>query len=340
MKLVQITAEVIAALLCNKRNLNIIDTKFDNVPVRIYQPKCPASGPRRGIIYFFGGGGLAATIKSYQIVCSHFARDSESTLVCIGQRLAPEYPYPAQLLDGIAGTEHFLKNASQYGVDLNRIIVAGDSSGATLAALVCQHLVAKPELPKVRAQMLFYPCLQGLDFNLPSYQQNQSIPFLYRKRSIKFLLQYMNVPNADVDGILKGAHVPEEVKAKYKKWIHADHIPDELKVRGYVPPPPVPFSKELFKSMEQLFEPQCCALLAEDAVLQELPETYILSCEFDILRDDSVLYKKRLEDNGVPVTWNHVTDAFHGILCAVNAPIPLPCAERAAKDIINFIKAI
>ena len=33
---------------------------------------------------------------------------------------------------------------------------------------------------------------------------------------------------------------------------------------------------------------------------------------YDMLRDDALLYKKRLEDQGVPVKWYHVEDGFHG----------------------------
>ncbi|KAK9405587.1 hypothetical protein NXF25_004361 [Crotalus adamanteus] len=58
--------------------------------------------------------------------------------------------------------------------------------------------------------------------------------------------------------------------------------------------------------------------MAEDAVIQQFPETFLLTCEYDIFRDDGLLYKKRLEDNGVPVTWLHLKDGFHGITLLID----------------------
>ncbi|XP_034975809.2 arylacetamide deacetylase-like 3 [Zootoca vivipara] len=314
-----------------------IDTKFDTVTVRIYQPKGLSTG-QRGIIYLYGGAGLLGSIRAYQMLCRYLSRESESVLLCVGQRLGPKHKCPAQIMDCITATEYFLKNASDYGVDPNRIVIAGDSTGGGIAPLVCQHLLTRKDLPKVRAQILLYPNIQTMDYNLPSYQQNQNVPILFKKLTAEFDLRFMNVKLAYLDQVLKGAHVSEEMKMKYGKWIHADNIPDEFKVRGYKPPPPVPFSKELHEMMKDSFEPKYCALLAEDDIVRQLPETYLLTCEYDVLRDDGLLYKKRLEDNGVPVTWHHAKDGFHGILSSVDWFFEWPCARVAAERVISFIK--
>uniref|UniRef100_A0A669R521 Alpha/beta hydrolase fold-3 domain-containing protein n=1 Tax=Phasianus colchicus TaxID=9054 RepID=A0A669R521_PHACC len=66
----------------------------------------------------------------------------------------------------------------------------------------------------------------------------------------------------------------------------------------------------VYETVKRFCEPNLCPLLAEDAVVQ----SFILTCEYDVLRDDGLLYKKRLEDNGVRVTWCHLEDGFHGII--------------------------
>lgn len=43
--------------------LLIKDLKVDEVPVRIYQPKWPPTGKRRGILYFHGGAGTFGSIS-------------------------------------------------------------------------------------------------------------------------------------------------------------------------------------------------------------------------------------------------------------------------------------
>ncbi|XP_042336087.1 arylacetamide deacetylase-like 3, partial [Sceloporus undulatus] len=298
--------------------LIIKDLFFDEIPVRVYWLKTASSGNRRGMVYLHGGAGLFGSIQSYERVCRHIARESDTVVVCVGFRLAPEHPFPIPVLDCCTATIHFLKNAEEYGVDSNRIVVCGDSSGGTFAAAVCQHLVPRKDLPRVRAQILFYPFLQGMDFNLPSYQQSHSIPVLFKKRAIKLGIMYLIGKQVNVDGLMKNAHVPKHLWVKYQKWISADLIPEEFKARGYVPIEPAPFCQELYELFREGSNPMFSPLIAEDDVIRQLPETFLLTCEYDVLRDDGLLYKKRLEDNGVPVTWHHVKDGFHGIMFPID----------------------
>ncbi|XP_060125408.1 arylacetamide deacetylase-like 3 [Zootoca vivipara] len=258
-------------------------------------------------------------------------------------RLAPEHPYPVPVLDSLTAVIHFLKNAKEYGVDPSRIAIVGESSGGTFATAICQELVTREDLPRVRAQVLIYPFLQGMDFNLPSYQQNHSIPPLFRKRAAKFGFAYLTgkTINVPVDGILKGAHVPPVLREKYKKWISADNIPEEFKARGYVPVAPAPFSEDLYEQVKRGAETMFSPLLAEDDIIRQLPETFILTCEYDVLRDDGLLYKKRLEDNGVPVTYHHLPDGLHGILGLVGlGPLEFPSSKKCMQDVVEFLKGL
>nr|XP_016853946.1 PREDICTED: arylacetamide deacetylase-like 3 isoform X2 [Anolis carolinensis] len=320
--------------------LIIKDLLFDGVPVRVYWPKTESSGNRRGMVYLHGGVGLFGSI-TYERVNRYISRRSDSVVVCVGFRLAPEHPFPVPVLDCCTATIHFLRNATKYGVDPNRIAVCGDSSGGTFAAAVCQHLATKKDLPKLRAQILIYPFLQAVDFNLPSYQQNHSIPVLFKKRAIQLGVTYLTGRLAKVDGLMKNAHVPQDLLAKYKKWVSADHIPDEFKARGYVPLEPVPFCEELYELYKEGFQPMFSPLLAEDDVVRRLPETFLLTCEYDVVRDDGLLYKKRLEDNGVPVTWHHVKDGFHGMMFLIDfGPFEFKCTRPNFRYLINFIKCL
>ncbi|KFO77289.1 Arylacetamide deacetylase-like 4, partial [Cuculus canorus] len=250
----------------------------------------------------------------YERICRFFARTSNSVVVSVGYRLAPEHPYPTQFEDCLVATIHFMRTAQDYGVDPSRITVCGDSSGGTLAAAVAQALVNRTDLPKLRAQILIYPFLQAVDFNLPSYQQNKGVPLLLKERTIAFGLKYLNKDLSAIEAISKGCHIPEYLQLKYQKWVSADYIPHEFKRRGYNPSTTHPLSEELPTLMKAAFDPVFSPLLAEDNVIARLPETFILTCEFDVLRDDGLLYKKRLKDHGIKVTWCHLQEGFHGII--------------------------
>ncbi|NXR08890.1 ADCL4 protein, partial [Semnornis frantzii] len=315
--------------------LFIKDLWFQKVPVRIYQPKVPSASQRRGVMFFHGGGWVFGNFETHEKMCCYIARESKSVVIAVGYRLAPEHKYPAAYEDCLNATIHFMRNTEHYGVDPASVIVCGDSAGGNLAAAVSQTLAGRPDLPKLRAQILIYPGLQALDFNLPSYQQNQRVPPLLREQAAFCVLHYLNGHAANMEEVLGGAHIPIDIKLKYSKWVSPDNIPEKFKVRGYKPHVLLDCTAEVFETVKRFCEPNLCPLLAEDAVVHQLPESFILTCEYDVLRDDGLLYKKRLEDNGVRVTWYHLEDGFHGIIATFNNGwLSFPGAKRGLDNIV------
>ncbi|NXA40537.1 ADCL3 protein, partial [Eudromia elegans] len=316
-------------------NLFIKDLCFDKVPVRIYQPKAPSASQRRGVMFFHGGGWVFGSLDTHEKLCRSIAKESESVVVSVGYRLAPEHKYPAAYDDCLNATLYFMKNIEHYGVDPACIIVSGDNAGGNLAAAVSQTLASRSDLPKLRAQILIYPGLQALDFNLPSYQQNRAVPPLFRERAAFYVLQYLNGNASVLEDVLGGTHIPADIRLKYRKWVNVDYIPEKFRVRGYKPHVLLECATEIYESVKKFCEPNLCPLLAEDTIVQQLPETFLLTCEYDVLRDDGLLYKKRLEDNGVPVTWYHLEDGFHGIINSFNSDwFSFSAGKRGVDNIV------
>ncbi|NWU16992.1 ADCL4 protein, partial [Cephalopterus ornatus] len=321
--------------------LLIKDLKVDEVPLRIYQPKSPPTGKRRGILYFHGGAGTFGSIRAFERICRYMAKKCNSVVVSVGYRLAPEHPYPGQYFDCLNATLYFMRNLEEYHVDPALIIISGDSCGANFATVVCQILLNSQDLPKVRAQILLYPGLQGLDFQLPSYQQNASVPMLFRKLVLYFCFRYLNKEPTVLKDVLHNCHVSESMRCKYKKWVSADLVPDEFKIRGYVPPTPTSYKPEVYEAVKEILALTFSPLLAEDSIICQLPEAYIVTCEFDVLRDDGLLYKKRLEDNGVQVTWYHSESGFHGILAFFGYGIfSFLSGKKIVDSLVNYINSL
>ncbi|XP_017687468.1 PREDICTED: arylacetamide deacetylase-like 4 [Lepidothrix coronata] len=321
--------------------LFIKDLWFEKVPVRIYQPKAPSASQRRGVMFFHGGGWVFGSIETHEKLCRSIARDSDSVVVSVGYRLAPEHKYPAAYEDCLNATQHFLHHLEHYGVDPARVTVCGDSAGGNLAAAVSQTLAGRSDFPKLRAQILLYPGLQALDFNLPSYHQNRGVPLLFRERAAFFALLYLNGDALHMQEVLEGSHIPPDMRVKYTKWVSPDNIPEKFKVRGVRPLRPTDFIAEVYETVKRFCEPNLCPLLAEDSVVQQLPESFILTCEYDVLRDDGLLYKKRLEDNGVRVTWYHLEDGFHGIISLYDyCGFSFPSGKRGLDSVVNFLKSL
>ncbi|XP_075135959.1 arylacetamide deacetylase-like 4 [Leptodactylus fuscus] len=309
------------------------DLEFEGVPVRVYQPRSSSAGGRKGVIFLHGGGFLYGSIDSHDIMCQYLTKNSGAVVVSVGYRLAPKHLYPAAFDDCLTATVHFLKTAQEHGVDPSSVIISGDSAGGNLTAGVCQALVGRSDIPKPLAQVMIYPVLQMADLHLPSYQQNKVVPLLYQDYIVYLLMTYLGCDLSLSKEILQGSHVPPEIRKKLSKWLSSE----EFKVKDRKGNIMVPFNKEVYEKVKKAFDFPFSPLFSDDAVIRQLPKAYILTCEFDVLRDDGILYKKRLEDNGVPVTWYHVKDGFHGTVSFFDQP-EVVSGKPAMDNVITYIK--
>ncbi|XP_045885280.1 arylacetamide deacetylase-like 4 [Micropterus dolomieu] len=324
--------------------LRVKDWKFSEVPVRVYEPTTVCEGLRRGLVYFHGGGWVLGSIDSVDEVCRHIAMESDTTVVSVGYRLAPEHRYPAQLDDCETAMCHFLSVAeAEFSVDSHRVAVGGDSTGGNLAAALCQRLARREDghLPFPCAQVLIYPALQMADFNLPSYQQNHAVPILFRGRMAFYFLQYLSGDMSVCQDVLEGNHVPTELRPSYKKWLSPSNLPPECLVRGFREHPPPEYDGEVYHTIKAGLEPEVSPLLADDAVIQKTPPTFILTCEYDVLRDDGILYRKRLLDLENYVTWQHMMDGFHGMINFFNQGLlTFPAAVQVVDSVVDYMKTL
>uniref|UniRef100_A0A663DL12 Uncharacterized protein n=1 Tax=Aquila chrysaetos chrysaetos TaxID=223781 RepID=A0A663DL12_AQUCH len=106
--------------------LLIKDLKVDEVPLRIYQPKQPPTGKRRGILYFHGGAGTFGSISK------------KSASFTFKTKSKPLYFYLQtwQYFDCLNATLYFMRNLEEYHVDPALIIISGDSCGANFATVI------------------------------------------------------------------------------------------------------------------------------------------------------------------------------------------------------------
>ncbi|XP_075416872.1 arylacetamide deacetylase-like 3 [Tenrec ecaudatus] len=319
----------------------VTDLRFGSNPVKLYQQKTSSLTPRTGIIFYHGGGMVMGSLKTYNNLCCQLCKASDSVVLSAGYRKLPEHRFPAAEVDCFASTVHFLKSLKDYGVDPARVVLCGESLGGSLAALICQKLVERQDLPKIRAQILICAVMQGLNFQLPSYEQNKNVPMLTLSFASYCFSHYTDINPAWEPVVLKGGHLPTESWEKYRKWLDQENIPQRFKQRGYRPVSHMPLNETAYLEAGLFLEKQPFPLIAEDEVVTRVPEACLVTCEYDILRDDLLLYKKRLEDLGVPVTWHHMEDGFHGVLSILNfSCLHFPCTTRIINLIVHFIKGL
>jgi acetyl esterase len=133
-----------------------------DIPYRLYPPADATGELLPGFVFFHGGGMVAGSIETHDRIAAALAQTTGCRLVSVEYRLAPEHKFPAAIEDAIAATRWLSTQAAALGIDAARLVVGGDSAGATLAAVVCQDSVRNAG-PAISAQCLICPVLDFED---------------------------------------------------------------------------------------------------------------------------------------------------------------------------------
>ncbi|MDT4932558.1 MAG: hypothetical protein QOK11_450, partial [Pseudonocardiales bacterium] len=118
------------------------------------------------LLWFHGGGWVSGDLNYSDGFCRLLADGVSCEVRSVDYRLAPEHPYPAAVEDAL--------RAVRWTADGDRrIIIAGDSAGANLAAVVTQELRGNRGVTMI-GQVLVYPTLDH-DHTRASYQRNSGV---------------------------------------------------------------------------------------------------------------------------------------------------------------------
>ena len=132
-------------------------------PFRRRRPVVPV------IVYFHGGGYALGSPDSLAHVTRALCRCSQSVVVSVDYRLAPEHPFPAAIEDGFAATRWVHEHAAELGADPDSLFVAGDSAGGNAAAAVALMLRDAGQ-PILAGIALLCPWLD-MSLSSPSYRK-------------------------------------------------------------------------------------------------------------------------------------------------------------------------
>lgn len=131
----------------------VVAARHGGINVRCYSPRTSCPGAPL-TVYAHGGGFLHGSIAGHDGFCRMWAAETGSTVVSVDYRLAPEHLAPAPVEDIVAVATW----AAAAGRAPHGVVLAGDSSGANLAAAACLALRDQGSSPVV-GQVLIYPIL-------------------------------------------------------------------------------------------------------------------------------------------------------------------------------------
>jgi acetyl esterase len=136
----------------------VIPTPDGDLPARIYRPEVAEPAPT--IVFIHGGGFVIGDIDTHDNQARSICAGTDSVVVSIDYRLAPEAPWPAAVDDSYAAVCWAADTIDTLGGDADRLAVAGDSAGGNLSAAVA--LRCRDNGPGLAGQLLIYP---GIDMD-------------------------------------------------------------------------------------------------------------------------------------------------------------------------------
>jgi acetyl esterase len=161
------------------------------VPVRVL---VPVAQPRGVIVYYHGGGWVIGGLADFDKLGRQLAQRTGCTVVLVDYRLAPEYRFPTAVDDSWAA----LRWADEYRAELAGgpvpLIVAGDSAGGNLSAIMAMRARAAGG-PPIALQVLVYP-VTDCDLESTSYRDPANQLMLSRESMVWFWDHYAPDPEA------------------------------------------------------------------------------------------------------------------------------------------------
>ncbi len=166
------------------------------------------------LFFIHGGGWIGGSVYTVENACKLVAEMADAVVFNIEYSLAPEKPFPNGFNDCYYALKHVYDHAEEYGIDKERITVAGDSAGGNLSAALA--LRARDEkIPMISGQFLIYPCLvfgetvpEGYNWTMDAYKMAEE------DRPIIEPMLGLGRPGKVENDLMKGCYVKSEEEAQ------------------------------------------------------------------------------------------------------------------------------
>jgi len=170
-----------------------IPASSGGLPARIYTPETTGS---LAIVLYHGGGWVLGDLDMVDTLATRLANAAAAVVVSVDYRLAPEHRFPAAVDDAEEAYAWIAAHRAELGIGGAGLVVAGDSAGGNLAAVVA----ASTRDPWARpvGQVLFYPVTDH-DFDRASYRENAEGYYLSAAGMRFFWDAYVPDPSARED---------------------------------------------------------------------------------------------------------------------------------------------
>ncbi|MBN9003862.1 MAG: alpha/beta hydrolase [Rhizobiales bacterium] len=141
-----------------------------SLDARVYRN---GQGKAPTVVFFHGGGWVAGDLETHDRQARLLVIETGAVVISVDYRRPPETRFPGAFEDCFAAMRDVIARIGEFGGDLARVGVAGDSAGGNLAATVA--LACRDAGIKLAGQMLVYPVTDVVG-NFADVKENARFP--------------------------------------------------------------------------------------------------------------------------------------------------------------------
>src|SRR5690606_24177928 len=156
--------------------------------IRVVRP-AGTTGNLPAVVYIHGGGWVLGDKETHDRLIRELAVGANAVIIFVDYDRSPEARYPIAIEQAYAVTSYVADHPDEFGADVSRLVIAGDSVGGNMATVVA--LMAKERQgPAIAGQMLLYPVTDA-SFSSDSYDRFAKGPWLTKQAMAWFWDQYL-----------------------------------------------------------------------------------------------------------------------------------------------------
>jgi acetyl esterase len=258
------------------------------IAVRIYRPAA-GDGPLPVVVFFHGGGWVVCTLETHDPYCRALATEAGAVVVSVDYRLAPEHKFPAGVQDCAVVTEWVLEHAAKLEQNARQqntkvIHLVQDDGKKQTEEMTTEGgdrsrvFVAGDSAGGTMAAVVALLLRDKGETGLAGQILIYPVTGYYDPPTGSYL------ENAEGYGLTR----------KGMMWFWDHYLNDKSEALDFR------------------------AVPLRAASLRGLARAFVVTADFDVLRDEAQAYAKRLEEAGVDVTHVFVEGMNHGFACSAN----------------------
>ena len=132
-----------------------------------------SNGPSPTVVFFHGGGWVAGDLATHDRQARLLAIETGAVVISVDYRRPPEVRFPGAFEDAFAATRNVVARIAEFGGDIARVGVSGDSAGGNLAAATA--IACRDAGIRLAGQLLVYP-VTDVAGNFADAEENARFP--------------------------------------------------------------------------------------------------------------------------------------------------------------------